>query len=291
MTTPDSENEQPATLDHDQPICPLLNSSAYLSYLGATGQRTAQDVHMARVHHPSAGTITAYVKFYPNGHGSARGLLNEILAYILGKTLGVPLPERAVVLLVPLEKVSQPPQWMKRLLKSDKHAEYPAFCTEAIPGAPTTISLSTADDAMISEDLRAWKSLPDATRFDQHIANCDRHVNNLVRVRKGEYRLIDHGRLIAENGDWRREDLLSDVHVRDRLLKWAYPDRRPDEALSAILGELPLHEWAVQKALPEISQWCDLLCTPTDTQALLKYLTERGSKLADIFRREYKFLI
>lgn len=254
-------------------------------------------MHAAQFHHPEDGQIIAYAKLYPmqNGDGASnRGLLNEIVAFILGRNLGVPLADHAFVCFIPLAKLHNPvPGWVKKLLKDDKQASYPAFCTSRIDGASALIDFQQTGHTSFAQELRRWKALPLATRFDQHITNTDRHLGNLIRTEKFTYRLFDHGRLVTQDGHWGAADLQQAQTQKnpDRLLQRAWPDNCPDDAVSEILHSADYHQTALNLSLPELRWWWQHLVDPTEAAGLEEYLSVRAKDLSRMYRDEYNRLL
>jgi hypothetical protein len=232
---------------------------------------------------------------YLSNGGSSRGLLNEISSFILGRALGVPMAEHAFVCMIPLAKLAKPPShhgWIGTLLKSNKAAEYPAFCTSRIAGGDAVIEQNSVGKKLFAEDLRQWDALPLAARFDQHIFNTDRHLGNLRRTKKHTYALLDHGRLVTEDGDWNQVDLVAQEQHKhpDRLLQKAWPDGCPTEKINEILLHLGYHDTALSIALPELRWWWSRLAGPADTAGFERFLVVRARSLKAMYQSEYNQL-
>jgi hypothetical protein len=247
------------------------------------------------MHHPEAGRMEACAKMYLANTGASRGLLNEISAYILGRALGVPMAEHAFVCMIPLAKLKSPPvhhRWIKEELKQNKNADYPAFCTSRITGGDAVIEQSRVGPKVFANDLSQWPALSLATRFDQHVTNTDRHLGNLRRVSKHSYRLIDHGRLVTEDGEWNASDLNAASLTKhpDRLMQKAWPDGVPKRQVSEILLHLGFHETALAIALPELRWWWSRLTGAADATAFEGYLVSRAKALKSMFEIEYNQL-
>lgn len=272
---------------------PVFQHEAYLHFQAWPEEISAECVHAAQFHHPEAGRLVAYAKMYLNKDGLSRGLLNEITAFILGRILGAPLAEYAFVCFIPLSKLPAPvPPWVKSLLKANKASVYPAFCTSKINGGNAKIHLENAGDKLFAEDLKKWPDLPLAARFDQHVSNTDRHMGNLIRTGKHEYRLFDHGRLVTTDGHWTAQDLsdkLSHMH-KDRLIKRAWPDQCPRDLISELVMHLGFHDTAMSIALPELRWWWDQLAQPEDAANFEQYLITRAKELSGMYQREYNVI-
>lgn len=295
-TTPNSETSSPSVVPDPHPvIVPLFESTAYLGFEEWPVERTAACVHACEMHHPQAGRLTAYAKMYPAAGTVSRGLLNEISAYILGRVLGVPMADYAFVCFIPLNKLDTPPirhRWITSMLKENKLADYPAFCTSKIEGGDAVINYASVGPKLFAEDLRQWPGLPLAARFDQHITNTDRHLGNLRRVSKHSYRLFDQGRLVTEVGDWQSADLVQmEKHkFPDKLLEKAWPDHRPHQTVSEILLHLGYHVTAMTLAMPELRWWWSRLAQPDDAAGFEQYLVNRAKELKRMYESEYNLL-
>lgn len=241
--------------------------------------------------------MISYAKMYPSEGGVNRGLLNEITAYILGRMLGAPMAEYAFVCFIPLFRLDTPPahhRWVADLLKRNRQAEYPAFCTSKMNGGDAVIEWEKVGPKLFAEDLRRWPELPLAARFDQHISNTDRHLGNLRRIGKHRYKLFDHGRLVTEFGDWQEADLATfEKHkFPDKLLEkaWPAPSQRPDQTINEILLHLGYHADAVTLALPELRWWWSRLAPPSAAASFERYLVNRAKALKTMYETEYNRL-
>lgn len=121
-----------------------------------------------------AGDLEAYVKRLED----PREILVEILCALLARNEGLPVPEPLLVM-VP-EHLGGPQ--LAYGSATIGHLSLGAFITTA----PNTAS-------SVLERLRAWKHLLPAACFDEWIANCDRHAQNLLFSGNDEFWLIDHG--------------------------------------------------------------------------------------------------
>lgn len=232
---------------------------------------------------------------YVADDGASRGLLNEVSGYILGRALGAPMAEYAFVCMVPLNRLKNPPpnqKWISTLLKGNKNADYPAFCTSKMSGGDAVIEQCNVGSKVFAEDLRQWPGLQLATRFDQHITNTDRHLGNLRRISKHNYRLLDHGRLVTENGDWNSSDLayLEKCKNPDQLLDKAWPYGCPAEKINEILLHLGYHGIALSIALPQLRWWWARLASPEDAVGFERYLVGRAKELKAMYQSAYNQL-
>ncbi len=236
-----------------------------------------------------------FAKIY-HSQQDRRGLMNEITAFVLGRALGAPMADYASIVMVPLGKMKTPPpihrNWITPILANNPDAEYPAFCVSAVAGEDAYIALQSNGTTRFAEDLQRWPELPLATRFDQHVINTDRHLGNLRRIKKHSYRLIDHGRLVGDQGDWDTALLAARLnHMQpDNLLAHAWPTGVPKATVEEILLHLDYHETAVRLALPELRQWWRRLVADTDATGFEQFLLGRAVALKRLYQSAYNQL-
>lgn len=237
--------------------------------------------------HPDCGNQPFYAKFYEDKVGQSKGLANEISSWLLAGYYGLPQPENACLVQMPLKRLSwgglaNRHGWLKKLSK--KQAIYPAFCTRAI-NAPTPWLHYGRDahDAMRS-DLKGWNNLHKTIAFDDIVANIDRNLRNLLRRGRSDYVLIDHGRLVVPNGNWTPPDLNHDGLFANRLLDFTCI--KPSNESNAIVA---IAESAsdMLKALPEIAPWLVHLTSAKDWDAFDKFLQARTINAAKRIAKRY----
>ena len=180
----------------------ILPSGAYQGYVDNVVEGADGATHIALVDFDgSERGIRAVVKLYPK---DSMGIYNEIIGYMLASSLKIPQPSRAAVFPIEVAMLHEVPTWMPT------EAQYwLAWCTEWIPkksikpwfnkikgiqGKPPDKKTRKAY-RRISADLKRWLKAPNTASFDDWVANNDRNMGNLIRMGRGDYRIIDHGRL------------------------------------------------------------------------------------------------
>ena len=139
--------------------------------------------------------LRAYVKLMPD-----RQLVNELLASVLGRLVGLPVPRGFLVL---VQRSDYPSS--SYLLQNGFDAAS-AFAVEELPHRALDRRADLASAEARKALLCAWSKWPEAACFDDWIANADRHPGNLLVGGPGEVWLIDHSH--AFTGDkWPRPDL------------------------------------------------------------------------------------
>lgn len=116
--------------------------------------------------------VMAYIKVLP----SEREILVECVCAMLGRHVGLPIPE-PLLAFVP-DQLGGPAL---------------AFASANVGHSSVGEYAVRIGDAAVIERLRAWSYAIPAACFDEWIANCDRHEDNLLHDGKSEFWLIDHG--------------------------------------------------------------------------------------------------
>lgn len=117
------------------------------------------------------GEIEAFVKRLSD----SRELLIEVVAAGIARRMGLPVPEPLLV-------------FVPELLGGPAIA----FGSAAI-GHPNLMAWVETGNSAVMRRLKAWKHLIPAACFDEWIANCDRHMGNLLYGGDEDFWLIDHG--------------------------------------------------------------------------------------------------
>lgn len=120
---------------------------------------------------------TMYVKYVDQ-----RTLAVEVICAVLGRSLGLPMPRPALVM-VPVNTIS--------------NIEQPAifFGSESVDN-PDLKQWLKKDCAQTEQNLLSWAKLLDAGCFDEWTANADRHGGNILYGGGSNFALIDHSEAI-----------------------------------------------------------------------------------------------
>jgi hypothetical protein len=224
---------------------------------------------------PEVGASQFHAKMYSAMSGRSRGLANEVVGYILAQRYGLQQPYPACIARVPLKRLDLAAlprchAWLRDLAKVTDH--YPAFCTRSL-SAPTPWAYfgEKAVEAMLDE-LRRWPNAVRAMAFDDIIANVDRNLRNLLRTGECEYALIDHGRLVADDGHWTAAHLDPTHHSRNKLLDTLYPD--PTPVRNHLIAEAENHT-PLLTGLHEVGFWLSHLVPGAEARAFDSFLQAR----------------
>jgi hypothetical protein len=275
-------------------VVEALSSTAYLAFLRWVGEtKNKECVHVAQVHHPRHGGSASFVKLYKPDRRGRRGLANEICGYLVAKACDLPQPPCASVVPVPLDKLAGGPEWIGKVIEARKakgatHFLYPGFCTGPLDGQSAFFSLQGKNPELLRQELLKWGDLPRVLAFDDGIANVDRHLNNLVRLGRGKYALIDHGRLVHPLGDWETAHLDAMGLFRHRLLEIVYLGAAAnDSTVSATLNEATRLGAAMAKVESDARYWLNRIVGAGDGAAFLDFLTKRLGDIELVLRKRH----
>ena len=227
------------------------------------------------------GTRRCCVKAYPR----KVALANEIIARILGREAGLPMPGEAGVLLLPERMPAFAPGWMNDRWRQETGGL--AWVTSLSSGKDCACFISGFNPRgkgakRLRKEMMEWPHLKRAIGFDDLLLNADRHGGNLIRARRGRFELIDHGRiLVCPGGDGL--DWVGNPAHRPRHDE---PKRHPsvmrqsfDGSESEIYAASDDFDEVVERARNEVAQWLSDLSIDGDANEYLHaFLRERSSK-------------
>lgn len=243
---------------------------------GADGEAGVEATCVLQIVHPEAGRAPFYAKFYPDLGGQSRALANEIAGYVLAKHFHIEQPPRACVFRAPLKRLDLrrlPPRhaWLKTLATQTDF--YPAFCTQAVQAPTPWLFYGGQAASAMCDDLRAWPDCAKTLAFDDIITNLDRNLRNLLRIGQSRYAIIDHGRLVAPDGNWVGKKLDPDMKSLNKLLDILYPKNRAaiGNAVAAAADQNAL----LLIGLHEIRHWLSHLLPKEEQEAFDSFLKVR----------------
>ena len=114
-----------------------------------------------------------------------RTLAVEVMCAILGRSLGLPMPRPALVMVHPetITTFKKP-----TVLFGSENIDYPDLKQWLNRDAEST-----------TQNLLGWAKLLDAGCFDEWVANADRHGGNILYGGGGNFALIDHSEAMPSN--------------------------------------------------------------------------------------------
>lgn len=252
-------------------------------------------VFIASFEHPTLGAVDAYVKLYPYDNGTNRGLIHEITGYLYAHALGVPQPPAAFLADIPLNLLQDlesrltSGHWL--LEAKAKLATWPGFCTIRLDGKSAAVHAPSTDGTLLRDDIAAWEALPKTVALDENIAHVDRHYNNLIRLGRRNYAVIDNGRLVNGTGEtWSRDMLLSHHLYRNRLSEHVWGHAPSDTLISEMIDFARHHYGKFKTIAAELDYWMTLLL-PHDRDAFRQFLTDRTEQTEWLLRKRYSRLL
>lgn len=190
-------------------IIKFLPPENYKSFLKGADDGKSGLTHLAEVTWDDDIERNTWVKIYTGN--KERSLINELVSFLLGSALGLPMPERAGLLMLETKVLNE--NIVNTLSEVDKYRGYTfAWVSQDLGGKNVRLELEqnpTAQSIMIKylmTDLTNWKYLAKMLAFDDLILNTDRNMGNLIQLPTKEFCLIDHGE--ALHGQWKESDLL-----------------------------------------------------------------------------------
>jgi len=274
-------------------IIATLRANSFGSFIGWAGQEDGHlnPVFVATFNHPTLQkTVSAYCKLYPLNAGE-RGLINEITGYLFAHALDIPQPDHAFVAQIPIHALHK--ELSAKL--GDKHwilnhTNYPVFCTTRLDGKSAGIYLSEGSQD-IYDDIAAWPDLPKTIALDENIAHTDRHINNLLRIKKNTYAAIDNGRLVCANSERWTVDML-DVNklYRNRLSEHIWQHKPTKKNINHMMFCAEQH--TTSKIENELLYWVQSFIKDTNDQhAFYDFLQQRTGATSCLIRQRYQHLI
>lgn len=187
-----------------------LPPSNYREFLRGAPDGIMGATHLAKILWNDGVESDSWVKVYTNQH--PRSLINEMIGYLLGSALELPMPNRAGFLMLETKILNT--ELVNTLSEVDKYRGYTfAWVSEDVGGTNLRIELENNPSSQniiieyLSECLTNWDHLASMLAFDDWILNSDRNLGNLIHLPNKSFCLIDHG-LSLKGGNWKESDLL-----------------------------------------------------------------------------------
>lgn len=281
-------------------IIQMLNENDFLRF---NNWLTDDDNHLNPVfigefNHPTAGNIEAYCKLY---NPIEKGLINEITGYLITYAIGIKQPEYAFLSILPKQKINeiskivkQNNEWIK------KTKSVLCFCTSRLDGHSAAIHLKPpiTKEAVsgIADDILQWNEYSETVALDENIAHVDRHFNNLLRLKKQSYALIDNGRLVNENAENWDLSMLDSKHLYPNKILQAIdfcqcnsPTKDDIIAKSVISAEK--HVEKIKLVESELSFWLNTLLPEIENNGFKKFLMDRTKDVPWLLKQRFKVMI
>lgn len=277
-------------VDAERIITPVRDLG-YLSFLGAVPDDDGHlgYVHAAHLHDVSLGHSEVLVKIFPS---YSHGLINEVAGYLIAHARTIPQAPNAFIVEIPLDRLRNPPAWIAAARASGE-TTYPGFATIRLDGLNAGMPAPDADLPVLHREIAQWSFCAAVIALDEHLGNGDRHPNNLIRLKRGSFAVIDHGKLCAIPGtvDWTVESLMPHHDYGNRLFQELRRSGQPlDDVASAAMDCASLHPKAFAQIAPELNYWCERLLSREEHDAFLAFLQQRGLRLQELLTKRFRLL-
>lgn len=287
-------------------LIPVLSTNSFIRFNNWLDDTDGHlnPVFIGEFRHP-AGNIEAFCKLYDT---SKKGLINEIVGFLVAHALGISQPHHAFIALLPIKSLPgfatvarrKENAWMQN--KTDDTVM--CFCTSRLDGHSAAIHLLSQNgieklitEQEIATDIAKWDEYSSAVALDENIAHADRHFNNLLRLSKHKYALIDNGRLInSKDETWGCEMLDANRLYDNRLLsamthRKATTDPSTERLQDEAIVHAERHEEKLKNIEGELDFWLNALLKEPESTAFRQFLTDRTKGLPCLLKRRFQLLV
>lgn len=167
-------------------MIPILPAAAWREFRGAAKNKGQNHTtHQALIADGQGGEHLCYVKASPPEFPM---VVAESIAWMIAKALGLPRPEFAAVIVLPVPRLMQH-------MRLDQHwRRYPTvlgYCSSAVPGKHIASRWKLLA-ALLRVAAFRHPSVAEIAAFDTWVENQDRHLGNFLRTTQGSYVPIDN---------------------------------------------------------------------------------------------------
>jgi hypothetical protein len=201
------------------------------------------------------GNRHVFVKAYPKA--AFRGLVNDVIGYLMAVHAGINQPEAGIIRL-PYSLFDNP----ESLIGDGKVIE--CFTSTACADLTGRVcgnlfAFFGENSSLVQKALEGWHGFPKLVAFDAWISNVDRHIGNLLYVGPGQLMPIDHSDVLT-GPQWTIANLVSmeEEWTANRLIDEVWPwQQLPDNLKSAMIASAEKFEIAYAKARVDLYNWLD----------------------------------
>lgn len=211
----------------------------------------------------------AYVKLLP-----VKQLVNEIVCSVLGRSIGLPIPEGFLVAVLRDDYPDSPG------LQANDLNDALGFGVVSLPHPDLRRRVKAQGVTVIDQFIRSWTGWREAMTFDEWVANRDRNQGNLLVGAEGDVWLIDHGHAFT-GPNWTAADLQPGVSVPNQIADNIVPTLMLPQrhATWQLVQQLAAQYAAVDiEDILKLSR-CDALLQSPDAIALRDFLKLRTGEL------------
>ncbi|EZP43205.1 hypothetical protein BW38_03552 [Stenotrophomonas sp. RIT309] len=275
-------------------VTQLLGPNSYLSYLDEAADGRDANTHRARVEFEPGSPVDAYVKVY-HEDDAPKGLVNELIGYVLAKHAAIDVPARSAVILLSATQAGYLPAGFRPMKEAEGRVV--AWCVEDVGGGTPKQTFRWKEQhglQALRDDLKKWQKLVDVVALDAWVLNEDRNLGNLVRMAPGKYAVIDHGRVCTGNA-WAVPLDRSRVHHTNMLALIAWNsenvEHAPLKVRSGVLSAFEAHADVLAKADLDLSEWLPLLVEGLEEQDVKDFLEERATFVPKHYKTAFQVLL
>ena len=244
--------------------------------------------------------IPVYFKAYAYDHPHVaigdRGMLNEIIGYLICNLYKVPQPEQAFLVLMPKDSLTH--LWSSlsdRLKKSyETNDVIPMFATQRMYAKALSLRYNHSRQA-VERELINWTHFKEALICDEIMGNTDRLPRNILTANSKHFWLIDNGKLAIEDGtNWQSTDLIEHNNYSNYLADLVIKDMQADSKKGNLIIQTALKKFkAIRQIIAECEFWIDALSSNQDReiwQKFLAFLQSRDHNITHILSERYGML-
>ncbi|MBB3232899.1 hypothetical protein [Halomonas stenophila] len=232
--------------------------------------------------------LQGYVKFYPNllpNGAPHRGLVNEIVGHLMSTRLGVKVPDRAGLIVLPARHLASLPKWIAH---NDADQPLVGWWSQDM-SFPSLKGYFRLDGDTRAWTPKEWALLESARQelvnsdqvhaiiaLDDLLANVDRNIGNLLRKVQGQYLLIDNGKCLTGE-EWHPTQLVPGQSYDNKVAIFTQPD---SAQLPFRHATLKAHDEMVQHlnpALHELMPWLNMAVKPPEASAIETFIRQRAA--------------
>ena len=211
---------------------------------------------------------TVYLKAFLS---TSRGLINEIIYWMLCEYLDITCPTAAWVVLVE-------PHHLRSLWPDSPWSDglTPCWATQEIANTgPEAVPVT--ESPLVADELSRWPEVWNVIALHEWLANADGNMGNYVRLNRRRFAAVD-GAEIFGGQDWVGENLTRIGYIHNKLahiigaIKGHQVD--PSAALQ-VVSETKRHGHALLALEQELIRWLSILCGPTEAHLAADFLKQR----------------
>lgn len=225
-----------------------------------------------------------------------RGLLNEVVGYLICHMLQVPQPSTAYIALVPRHRIEPLLSTTSQRFQSSlgDMPIMPMFATEQVAPKSIPIYGHHSQQALLAMFAK-WEHYKSAAIADEIMVNTDRFPQNILTFGKSFW-LIDNGKLIIEQGtNWQARHLNPNQNYTNFIADLNRPDIQADNRKGDSLIQKAYTLTAdIKTILPECEFWIDLFShndDKPDWKKFLQFIEERYDNIAQLLIQRYGMLL